>query len=279
MSYLRLVALFFVCAQNAAGSLQIVSAGVRQIEDGPSVAGVHFVPGETLYYSFQIAGYTVTQGDPLLRKVKFSYRMDVFDPKGVKLADTVESVLDTTISKEDKEWKPKVRLEVLIPHFAPPGRYKVVTELTDDLSKQKATADTFFEVSGKTVEASPELIIRNFGFFRSEDDQKPLSTAAYTAGDNLFARFDITGFRYGDRNTIEVSYDVAVQNPDGKVIYTQPNAAVEKSFSFYPKPYVPGGMSLTLQPNMRKGEYAVILTVHDVVGHQNFEIRYPFQIE
>jgi hypothetical protein len=89
----------------------------------------------------------------------------------------------------------------------------------------------------------------------------------------------MTGFRYGDRNTIELSYDVAVQNPDGKVIYSQPNAAVEKSFSFYPKPYVPGGMSLSLQPDMRKGEYTVVLTVHDVMGHQNYETRHAFQVE
>lgn len=270
---------FQISSQIAWGALQIVNAGVRQIEDGPAVAGVQFVPGETLYYSFQIANYTVTQGDPLNRKVRFSYTMDVFDPKGVKLAETVESVLDTTVSKEDKEWKPKVRLEVLIPHFAPPGKYKVVTKLKDDLSLQTATAETFFEVMGRAVEPSTELIVRDFNFYRSENDQKPLKTAAYTAGDTLFARFDITGFRYGDRNSIEVTYDVAVENPDGKVIYTQPAAAVEKSFSFYPKAYVPGGLSLDLQPNMRKGQYTVVLTVHDVAGKQTFEDRHPFHVE
>jgi hypothetical protein len=274
----------FLLTQTAIAALQLVGAGVRQIEDGPPVPpGTQFVPGETVYYSVQVMGYTIAPSaapaDPDKRKVHLSYHVDAFDPKGVKLVEPVESVLDTTVSEQDKEWKPKVRSEILIPPFAPPGKYKVIATVTDDVSKVSATAETQFDVSGRAVESSPELAVRDFGFYRSEDDAKPISTAAYRAGDTLFARFDMVGFRLGDRNTIDLSYDVAVLNPDGKEIYAQPGAAVEKSFSFYPKPYVPGGMNLSLQPNMRKGDYTVILTVHDVIGHQNCESRQVFSVE
>jgi hypothetical protein len=191
----------------------------------------------------------------------------------------VQSILDSEISEQDKEWKPKIRNEILIPPFAPPGKYKVVTTVTDDLAKLSATAETLFEVSGPVVEASPELTVRNFGFYRSEDDVKPIATAAYRAGDTLFARFDMAGFRLGERNTIDLAYDVAVLNPEGKQIYAQPNAAVEKSFSFYPKPYVPGGMNLSLQNDMAKGQYTLVLTVHDFVGKQNYETKRTFDVE
>ena len=163
--------------------------------------------------------------------------------------------------------------------LAPPGKYKFVTKLTDDLSKQTASAETLFEVTGPTVESSAELTVRNFGFYRSEDDTKPIPVAAYRAGDTLFARFNMVGFRFGERNTIDLAYDVAVLNPEGKEIYAQPNAAVEKSFSFYPKPYVPGGMNLNLQPDMRKGQYTIVLTVHDFAGKQNYETRQTFSVE
>ncbi len=261
-----------------------MAAGVRQIEDGPPVPpGTAFVPGETVYYSVQVTGYAVVPGvapaDPETRKVRLNYKIDAFDPKGVKLIETVESILDTNISEQDKEWKPKVRSEILIPPFAPPGEYKVVTIVTDDISKASASSETRFEVIGRMVEPSSELTVRNFGFYRGEDDPKPISTAAYRAGDTLFARFDMTGFRLGDHNTIDLAYDVAVLNPDGKQIYSQPNAAVEKSFSFYPKPFVPGGMNLSLEPNMRKGDYTVVLSVHDLIGHQNYETRQIFSVE
>jgi hypothetical protein len=281
---LRFALLFLFLAQTAFAALQLVGAGVRQIEDGPPVPpGTQFVPGETVFYSFQVAGYalapSVNKAEPEKRVVHLSYRIDAFDPKGVKLIETIESVLDTTVSEQDKDWKPKVRSEILIPPFAPSGHFKIVATLTDDISKLNASLETPFEVSGRTVEPSAELAVQNFGFYRSEDDAKPISAAAYRAGDTLFARFDMTGFRFGDHNTIDLSYDVAVMNPDGKQIYAQPNAAVEKSFSFYPKPYVPGGMNLSLQSDMRKGEYTIVLTVHDVVGHQNYESRHVFSVE
>ena len=281
---MRLAFVFFLLAHSGLGALTLVSAGVRQFEDGPTVApGTQFVGGETVFYSVQISGYTVapstTPGEPDKRKVRLSYTIDAFDPKGVKIVDTVQSVLDTEISDQDKDWKPKVRHEILIPPFAPPGKYKIVTKLTDDIGRLSATAETPFEVSGFVVEPSSELTVRNFGFYRSEDDARPLPAAAYRAGDTLFARFNMVGFRLGERNTIDLAYDVAVLNPEGKQIYGQPNAAVEKSFSFYPKPYVPGGMNLSLQPDMAKGKYTIVLTVHDLVGKQNYETRQSFDVE
>jgi hypothetical protein len=279
----RLAILFLLFGQSALAELKLVSSGVHQIEDGPLVAlGTQFVPGETVFYSVQVSGYRIapaTAADPDKRKVRLSYIIDAFDPKGVKIAETVQSVLDTGISEQDKEWRPKIRTEILLPPFAPPGNYKITITLTDDLARVNASSDTSFEVSGAAVDSSPELTVRNFGFYRSEDDAKPIAVAAYRAGDTLFARFNMTGFRFGDRNTIDLAYDVAVLNPEGKEIYAQPNAAVEKSFSFYPKPYVPGGMNLNLQPDMRKGQYTIVLTIHDLVGKQNYETRQPFNVE
>jgi hypothetical protein len=282
----RFAAILLLISQTAviasaapAPELKIVNPGVRQIEDGQLADDIQFVPGETVYYSFQATGYATIPGEADSKKVRLDYVIDVLDPKGIKVVETAKSVLDTVISDHDKEWKPKIRLEFLIPTFAPPGKYTVKAKLTDAISKQTATTESALGVSGRVVEPSSELTVRNFGFFRADEDAKPLAVAAYRAGDNVFAHFDMTGFRYGERNLVEVAYDVAVQNPDGKVIYSQPNAAVEKSYSFYPKPFIPGGMNLTLQSNMRKGEYAVVLTVRDVIGHQNYELKQTFQVE
>ena len=277
---MRFAFLFLLLAHSSFAAVELVSAGVRQIEDGPPVPpGTQFVPGETVYYSVQVAGYAVNAADPERRKVRLNYTIDSFDPKGAKIVETVQSILDDTISDQDKEWKPKIRNEILIPPFAPPGHYKVVATVTDDISKLSATVETAFEVTGFVVESSPELTVRNFGFYRGEDDARPISTAAYRAGDTLFARFNMVGFRLGDHNTIDLAYDVAVLNPDGKQIYQQLNAAVEKSFSFYPKPYVPGGMNLSLQSDIKKGQYTIVLTVHDSIGKQNYEVKQIFDVE
>lgn len=260
----------------AAAGLTIVNATARQSEDGPPLASdAEFTAGETVYFSFQVTGYNSSPD----KKLRLNYRVEAFDPKGVPIAEPVDSTFDANLAEEDSEWKPKIRIPILIPSIVPSGVYKITASVTDDISHLKTTAEAAFKVSGHTIAASTELGLRNFGFYRSDNDAQPIPTPVYRSGDGVFARFDITGFRYGDRNTVGVSYDVAVLNPDGKQIYAQPKAAEEKSFSFYPKPYVPGSMSLSLQPNTRPGQYTIVLTVHDDVGHQNYESRNTFQVE
>jgi hypothetical protein len=263
--------------QCAAGAgIATVNAAVRQSEDGPPLAvDAGFTPGETVYFSVQATGYNTSP----VKKLRLNYRIEALDPKGVAIQEPTESILDANLAEEDSDWKPKIRDSIVIPPLAPSGVYKIVAVITDDISHLKAKSETTFRVSGHSVAPSAELAVTNFGFYRSEDEARPIPAAVYRAGDGVFARFDITGFRYGDRNTIGVSYDVAVLNPEGKQIYAQPKAAEEKSFSFYPKPFVPGGMSLSLQANMRPGQYTIVLTIHDNIGHQDFESKQTFQVE
>ena len=68
-------------------------------------------------------------------------------------------------------------------------------------------------------------------------------------------------------------------SPSGKVLYSQPEAAVDKSQSFYPKRYVQGSMSLETKRDTRPGEYGVLITAHDNIGKQTFEARQNFTIE
>jgi hypothetical protein len=87
------------------------------------------------------------------------------------------------------------------------------------------------------------------------------------------------GFKYGETNSIDVSYDVAVLAPSGKTIYTQPQAGADRSQSFYPKRYVPAVFSLATKPDTRPGEYTLLVTAHDGVGSQTAEARQSFTIE
>src|SRR5260370_41002851 len=89
---------------RAAAPLRVIRPIVQQIEDGPAVLpGASFVAGETVYFSCHVEGYLVSPE----QQVKLSYRVDAFDPKGVKIIESVESNLDTKVSPEDKEWRPK----------------------------------------------------------------------------------------------------------------------------------------------------------------------------
>jgi hypothetical protein len=263
-----------LCAATA--PLAVVRPIVSDRDGGAAVPGsfVHD-PGETMFFSFQVDGFTPSSAD----RVHLTYKLDAFDPHGVRLMEPATAEIEETLAPEDKNWKPTVRQEIVIPPLADSGTYKIAISVTDIIGKASAAKEVSFEVRGHRVDPSETLVIRNIRFYRGEDDSKALPKAAYRPGDAVWARFDIIGYKFGEANSIDVSYDVAVLAPSGKVLYSQPQAGADRSQSFYPKRYVPAVFSLATKHDTHPGEYSVSVTAHDAVGNQTFEARQSFTIE
>jgi hypothetical protein len=273
---LLLVFLLSCSLWGAAAPLAVVGTMVSDRDGGAALPGSFtHDPGETMFFSFQVDGFTPSSGS----RVHLSYKLDAFDPHGVRIMEPVAAEIEETLAPEDKNWKPTVRQEIPIPPLADSGTYKIAISVTDVVGKATAAKEVPFEVHGRRVDPSDTLVIRNIRFYRGEDDSKALSKAAYRPGDAVWARFDIIGYKFGDANSIDVGYDVAVLAPNGKVLYTQPQAGSDKSQSFYPKRYVPAVFSLATKRDTRPGEYTLLLTAHDGLGSQTFEARQSFTIE
>jgi hypothetical protein len=259
---------------SAAPNLQIVKAVISQMEDGaPDPAGFVHVPGETLYFTCRVAGYSKTSED----KIHLAYSVQAFDPKGVPLTELYKNDLSDEVSPQDKEWMPKIQTEVAIPPLVPAGDYKILVKVDDLVAKTQTELPVSFKVRGHDIEHSDTLVVRSFHFYRSEDDTKPMENAVYKPGDGVWARFDITGFKYGEKNKINVSYVTSVIG--ARVLWTQPEPAVEQTESFYPRLYIPANFGITLQSNFKPGEYWIGVQVKDAVGGQTFESKFPFKVE
>ncbi len=256
--------------------LQTVRAVISQSEDGiPLQSGTEFQPGDIAFFSFQVENYHVNPTG----KVDLVGHMQAFDPKGVAIVAADEQMIGTSVSEEDKDWKPKLRLQLQLPSIAQPGTYTIRYDVTDRQSRQSAASELTFAVGGRGVEPAGALTIRNLGFYRTQDEDSPLKVVAYRPGDTLWVRFDAIGYKYGEQNSIDVAYDVAVLSPDGKQMYSQEDAAVERSQAYYPQPWVPGAFNLNLQPTMRPGTYTLVLTARDGVGKQNATVKAEFRVE
>ncbi len=254
----------------------IARAVISQSEDGPAIEnGAAFQAGDIAFFSFQVENYKIGPTG----KIQLTGHIEVFDPKGTPIIPRDEQAIGTSVSEEDKDWKPKLRMQIQIPSIAPPGNYKIKFDATDQQTRQTAASEVAFPVSGKGVEPARALTIRNLGFYRSQDDENALKTVAYRAGDILWVRFDVTGYKYGEQNSIDVAYDVAVLAPDGKQLFAQEDAAVEKSQAFYPQPWVPGAFNLSLQSTMHEGTYTLVITAKDGMGKQMAESKAEFRVE
>jgi hypothetical protein len=166
-----------------------------------------------------------------------------------------------------------------VPPIAPAGVYTVRYDVTDGQTHAKASGETKFNVAGPNIAPSSELVIRNLGFYRAQDEETPLAVAAYRSGDMVWVKFNIVGYKYGEQNAIDVSYDVAVSASDGRQLFARENAAVEKNQAFYPQPWVPGIFNLTLQSSTKPGSYLLTITAHDAIGNQTASAKAPFKVE
>ncbi len=267
---------FLPIVLSAAPALQVVKPVISQMEAGaPDPPGLEHVPGETLYFTCRVDGFTKSAED----KIHLVYSVQAFDPKGVPLTELYKNEIMDEVSPQDKGWQPRIETEVAIPPLVASGAYKIVVKVEDVLAKANQELAVPFQVRGHELPASDTLVVHNFRFFKNEDDTQALAKAAYKPGDGVWAKFDITGYKYGEGNKIDVSYVTSVVAPSGKVLWTQPEPAAEQSDSFYPKRYVAASFGITLQPNIRPGEYTIAVQVKDAVGNQSYEAKGTFTIE
>jgi hypothetical protein len=256
--------------------LGIVRLASSQSEDGEVVSSKYeFLGGEVLYFSCQVEGYAKTEKD----EIRLSFEIEAKDAKGVLLLAPATGKVETNLSPEDKDWLPKLRATIPIPALIPPGEYQVLVKVKDELANVAVEARATFRVQGREIEPSSTLVVRNFRFLRSEEDTKPLPVAAYRPGDAVWARFDMTGYKLGDGNQLDIDYGLVVLRPDGTQAYAEPQAAAQKEQTFYPVRYQPGVLSLNLAKDQKHGEYTIVLTVRDNLGGQKYEAREKFSVE
>jgi hypothetical protein len=256
--------------------LSIVNTSLQQYEDGPRMPpDLGYAAGELAFFSLEIAGYQKSEKD----HVQLAWEWKCVDPAGIPLVEPASGKVETDVAPEDKEWLPKIRQNFEIPYYAPSGAYRLLIAVHDGLSGADARAEIPFLVRGHHVEPSDTLAVRNFRFYRSEDDPQPMEAAAYRPGENVWARFDIIGYKLGAGNSFDVQYGLTVIRPDGKPGFSQPDAATLKEQSFYPRRYTPAALSLTLPADIAKGEHTIVLTVRDRIGSQTAESQQKFSVE
>jgi hypothetical protein len=251
-------------------------------EDGPAEASDEdFVPGETIHFSCLVEGYRKVDKpkDSGKQDVSLKFQIEVRDKNGALLKPVQEGKIETTVTQEDKNWTPKLRETITVPPLADTGEYAVLIKLSDELASGNIEKSTVFHVKGREVAPSDTLIVRNFRFLRTEDDEKPLPVAAFRPGDSVWARFDMTGYKLGVKNQVDIEYGLTVLREDGSVAYTEPQAADQKTQTFYPQRYQPGVLNLNLAKDQPLGKYTIVLAVRDNVGKQMYETRETFSVE
>lgn len=269
-----LLAVLIPAALSAAPALQIVKPIISQSDGGePDAPGFEHIAGETLYFSCRVDGFMKDESN----KVHVAYSVQAFDPRGLALDEIYKNDAFEEVLPQDKDWQPKIETELAIPPLVPAGDYKIVVKAEDLLAKTTVEQAVPFRIRGAKLEPSATLTIRNFGFYRGEDEAQALAKPIYHNGNQMWARFDITGYKYGSpNNKVDVSYVVSIMS--GERVLKTFDPAVEHSEAFYPKPWIPASMGVPLN-SVQAGEYTLVIRVKDAVGNQTTEARRTFTVQ
>ncbi len=281
---LFIIAAFFLHSGLACGAepaLAVINAGVSSSEDSPFVsADYRFLPGDYLYFTFEIAGFSVrTENRGETRKISLSYEITPEDRQQRALTPPASGEIQTELSPEDKNWVPKRRASFLIPSFIAAGTFQVHVTVKDLIGKTETSRDVPFLIGGTRLQPATSITVENFRFLRDESSKEALSVPAYSPGDTVYARFEIAGFRNGPDNEHHVSYGVTVLGADGKPFIQDPHAADLDDRSFYPAQFIPGNLALKMGRSNARGEYIVVLTVRDLLSNQQNETKKVFSLE
>ena len=264
-------------ALSAAPGLAVVKPVIAQSDGGDALpAGFKHVAGETMFFSCNVAGFTKTPED----QINLTYSVQAFDPKGVPVAQFYKGAAKEEVGPQDKNWLPKIESQIVLPEILRPGTYKIVVKVEDLIAKTSADLSVPFEINGRNVEASPTLVAQGFRWYHNEEDTRPLNPPVYHPGDNMFMKFDITGFKYGENNKVDVSYRPSLVLESGKILWTQEgDPPTEQSEAYYPKPYVEGEFGISLNKDFKPGTYTMAVAVKDAIGKQTYDGKFQFIVQ
>jgi len=264
----------------AAPKLAVERIALHQFEDGPLLdSSYEFLPGETANFSCRLTGYGVQTVDDDRENAKLSWKMEVRDPIGALLEEPAQGRIEAELFPEDTDWLPKFLRSFVVPQFAISGEYRILVRVRDEIADSEITGELKFRVKGHALELGDTLSARNIVFLSGEDDALGTRSTVVHPGGTVWARMDVSGYKFGASNSFAISFGMALENAAGKQLFSQPEAGAEAGESFYPQRYSTGTLTLNLDKSVPAGAYTLVVTIHDKIGDQTMEARAPFQVE
>jgi hypothetical protein len=266
--------------QTVTGDLRLSSAIWARYEGGPGIPQPHeFDPGDMVAFRARIAGFRIAEVDFRRFRVFLSYEVAAFDFRGIPIGDPRKDIINESVEVEDKQWQPVVEHDFFLPPLAEYGDYEVRIKVRDEISQRQQAFIQKFRVNGKRLPQLDEATVINFGFYRRPSDSSAMPEGVYRAGNTLWAKFDVAGFKIAEQNRFHVACDVEVRDAEGNVLFTQPDALEESASPEYPRRFVPGEFSLQIQPGTAKAQYAVAVIARDLIADTTTEHVFPFVVE
>jgi hypothetical protein len=276
-SVCALAGLVVLCATPAMSQqLAVEDVTVSDFEGGIGVPlAYRFSTGEKAHLSFRIGGFRRGEAE---QKISLSIFIEAVDCDGRVLAAPYSGIVERRLGSVSRNWTPTVRYAVDIPPVPHAGPHSFRIRVKDNLAALETGTEVEFEVQSDYDDPPESFELRRFRFYGSERDERPVPEAIFRAGDSVWGRFLLAGFRTEAGNRYDLRYGVSLRNAAGRTLFDEPNAVSEAKQSFYPKSHVAGVINLALERSIRPGQYSVVISALDAIGKQQIRAEFPFRV-
>jgi uncharacterized RDD family membrane protein YckC len=156
------VALPSTIPTTATGRLKAGNVAFTQGKGGPNRAAALYKPGDNVFIKYDIAGFARdAKGVPNLH-----FQLTALDPAGVPIHEPWAIRFNELLERGAPV---NGTLGLKVPSFAPPGSYKIVTKVHDEVNNANLEMTPAFQVDAPAVAVPHGLEIRNLQFSRSDD--------------------------------------------------------------------------------------------------------------
>lgn len=259
--------------EEAEATLEVVNLDLLDSRDGFAVPPDSiYAPGEAVHLVFQVRGYRIGQED----RIRLTWEVEALDPQGRDFYRSERGNVDVELAPQDKNWMPIVRYSPRIPDHASGGRYTLRLAVRDELADLSVEAEVPLRVEGTELGSFDHLTVREFQFVLDEHDATVVQPV-FRAGERIWARFFITGYKMRDDHTYSVESDAWVVNAEGQVMFSFEQGG-DQGRPYYPRLWLPATMRMDLQETIPPGRYEVVLQVRDAIGQMDVTERFGFVV-
>jgi hypothetical protein len=265
------VALPSTIPMTATGRLRAGNVAFTEGKGGPTRAATLYKPGDNVFIKYDVAGFARDAKGVL----HLAFQLTALDPAGVPIHEPWTIRFDEPLERGAPV---NGTLGLKVPSFAPPGSYKIVTKVHDEVSNANLEMTPAFQVDAPAVAVPHGLEIRDLQFSRS-DDGPPESDPGFERGATIYMSCNVFGLPFqNDRTSARMSHKVL--GPEGNVLLDKPDF-VDLSESSYYRPatyrvHVRG--ELTIPSDLMKGVYTDQYSVIDNVSNQTITQEAKFEV-
>jgi len=265
------VALPSTIPMTATGRLTVGNFAFTEGKGGPARAAALYKPGDNVFIKYDVAGFARDAGGvPHLH-----FLLTALDPAGVPLHEPWTIRFSQPL---DRGAPVNGTLGLTVPSFAPPGAYKIVTKVSDEVSNANLEMTPAFQVDAPAVAVPHGPEIRDLQLSRSENGP-PETDPGFETGATVYMTCNVFGLQFQNDRT-NASMNHKVFGPDGKVLLDTPGFVDLSESSYYrPATYrVHVHSQITIPSGMMKGVYTDQYSVVDSVSNQTITQEAKFEV-